>query len=138
VFGVRFWGALIVAKHAEKVLPAGGSLTLTGGMLAHRPTKNSFVVTAMAGGIEHVTQGLAVELAPIRVNCVCLGVIRTGIYDSMPEEQRDELIARWTARQPIPRAGKPEEAAEAYLYSMRAGYTTGQVLYVEGGLLLSN
>jgi NAD(P)-dependent dehydrogenase (short-subunit alcohol dehydrogenase family) len=38
-----------------------------------------------------------------------------------------------TKRQPLPRVGEPEEAAEAYLYLMRGGYTTGQVLHVDGG-----
>ena len=38
-----------------------------------------------------------------------------------------------TRRQPLPRIGEPGEAAEAYLYLMKAGYTTGQVLYVDGG-----
>ena len=38
-----------------------------------------------------------------------------------------------TSRQPLPRAGEPAEAAEAYLYLMRGGYTTGQVLRVDGG-----
>ena len=42
-----------------------------------------------------------------------------------------------TKRQLVPRVGEPSETAEAYLYRMRAGYTTGQVLYVEGGRALS-
>jgi NAD(P)-dependent dehydrogenase (short-subunit alcohol dehydrogenase family) len=36
-------------------------------------------------------------------------------------------------RVPLKRIGEPEEVAEAYLYLMRGGYTTGQVLYVDGG-----
>ena len=38
-----------------------------------------------------------------------------------------------TRRQPLPRIGEPEEVAEAYLDAMRGGYTTGQVLLVDGG-----
>ena len=38
-----------------------------------------------------------------------------------------------TRRLPIPRIGVPAEVAEAYLYLMKAGYTTGQVLLVDGG-----
>jgi NAD(P)-dependent dehydrogenase (short-subunit alcohol dehydrogenase family) len=37
----------------------------------------------------------------------------------------------------IARVGEPNEVAEAYLYLMRGGYTTGQVLYVEGGRALT-
>ena len=134
LFRVRFWGALALAKHGAGVLSPGGSLTLTDGMIAHRPTKGSAVSTAMAGAIEHLTRALAVELAPVRVNCVCPGLIRTGVWNSLPAERREAELARLTAGNLLPRIGEPAEAAEAYLYLMRAGYTTGQVLFVEGGL----
>jgi NAD(P)-dependent dehydrogenase (short-subunit alcohol dehydrogenase family) len=136
VFNVRFWGALAVAKHGAKVLPEGGSITLTDGMIAHRPSKGAAVSSAMAGAIEHLVRGLAVELAPIRVNGVCPGLILTGVWDSIPEEARAQRLADMTKTQLVPRAGDPEETAEAYLYLMRGGYTTGQVLYVEGGSAL--
>jgi NAD(P)-dependent dehydrogenase (short-subunit alcohol dehydrogenase family) len=137
VFRVRFLGALAVAKHGATRLAEGGSLTLTDGTIAHRPRKGSFLSTAMAGGIEHLTRGLAVELAPIRVNCVCPAMIRTEVWDALlPAEGREETMARMTARQLIPRIGEPAETAQAYLYLMKAGYTTGQVLYVEGGAFL--
>lgn len=137
LFKVRFWGALALAKHGGSKLPPGGSLTLTNGTIAHKPTKGSTVSTAMAGGIEFLTRALAVELAPVRVNCVCPAMIRTGAWDArVPAERREEEFAKRTARQLIPRIGEPEETAEAYLYLMRAGYTTGQVLKVDGGQAL--
>jgi NAD(P)-dependent dehydrogenase (short-subunit alcohol dehydrogenase family) len=136
LFKVRFWGALAVAKHGAGTLPPGGSLTFTDGMIAHRPSSGSAVSTAMAGAVEHLTRALAVELAPVRVNCVCPGLIRTGVWDRIPEERRAAELARMTERQLLPRVGEPAEAAEAYLYLMRAGYTTGQVLHVEGGSAL--
>jgi len=136
VFRVRFWGALAVAKHGGARLPQGGSLTLTDGMIAHKPAKGSAASSAMAGAIEHLTRALAVELAPARVNCVCPGMIRTGAYEAAPPE-RQEAFDRSASRLLIPRLGWPKETAEAYLYLMRGGYTTGQVLFVEGGSTLS-
>src|SRR4029077_19235724 len=133
IFAVRFWGALTAIKHAFKTISPGGSITLTDGMIAHRPRRGSALSSAMAGAIEHLTRGLAVELAPIRVNAVCPGLIRTGVWDSIPEDRRTEQFERMTKRQPLPRVGEPNEAAEAYLYLMRASYTTGQVLHVDGG-----
>jgi NAD(P)-dependent dehydrogenase (short-subunit alcohol dehydrogenase family) len=137
LFKVRFWGAVAVAKHGAKALSSGGSLTLTDGMIAHRPQKASAISSAMCGAIEHLTRALAVELAPVRVNAVCPGLIRTGVWDSIPVDRREAQLADMTKRQLLPRVGEPEETAEAYLYLMRAGYTTGQVLYVEGGRALS-
>jgi len=129
LFQVRFWGALAVAKHGAKSLPPGGSLTLTGGMIAHRPAKGAAVSSAMAGAIESLARALAVEMAPVRVNCVCPGVTRT---ERIPPEREAEF-ARFTANQLLPRLGEVGEVAQAYLYLMQGGYTTGQVLQVEGG-----
>jgi len=130
---VRYWGGARVAKHAHKHLPAAGSITLTNGMVAHRPAKGRALSTAMAGGIEHLTIGLAMDLAPIRVNCVCPALIRTDVWNSIPEAGREDQFKRMTAHQPLARIGEPNEVAEAYLYLMKAGYTTGQVLRVDGG-----
>jgi NAD(P)-dependent dehydrogenase (short-subunit alcohol dehydrogenase family) len=126
---VRFWGALAVAKHGCRSIAADGSITLTGGLLAHRPMKGAPLVTAVAGAIEFLTLGLAVDLAPVRVNAVCLGIVMTERTRSMPEAR----LRAFTERLPLPRGGEPAEAAEAYLYLMRGGFTTGQVLRVDGG-----
>ena len=132
-FAVRFWGAVTAVKHAKKRLREGGSVTLTDGMIAHRPRKGAAISSAMAGAIEHLTRALSVELSPIRVNAVCPGLIRTEIWNLIPEDQREERFKRMTERLLVKRIGEPSEAAEAYLYLMRGGYTTGQVLRVDGG-----
>lgn len=136
LFETRFWGAVAVAKHGSKKMVQDGSLILTNGMAAHRPQKGMPVATAMAGAVEHLVKGLAVELAPIRVNGVCPGAIVTEAWDNVPPEFRRFQEAR-LAQQLVPRAGDPSEAAQAYLYLMRGTYTTGQVLRVEGGWSLS-
>ena len=130
VFAVRFWGALACVKHATAQLPPGGSITLTDGMVAHRPRKAASVNTAMAGAVEHLVRALAVELAPIRVNGVCPGLIETEVWATSPAGR----LAEMTKRYPLARAGRPDEAAAAYLYLMSGGYITGQVLQVDGGM----
>lgn len=134
VFGVRFWGALLAVKHALKHISDRGSVTLTNGMVAHRPRKGAVLNTAMAGAIEHLTRSLAVDLAPRRVNAVCPGIVLTEVWDGVPEADRDARIAAMTARQPLPRAAAPAEIAQAYLYAMCGTYTTGQVFLADGGM----
>ena len=136
VFAVRFWGAIRAVKHAARTIAADGSITLTDGTVAHRPRKGAPLSTAMAGSIEHLTRALAVDLAPIRVNVVCPALILTEVWNSIPEDVRPERLRRMTERQPLPRPGDPAEVAQAYLYAMKAGYTTGQVLKVDGGATL--
>jgi len=132
--GVRFWGALAVVKAAQGRIAAGGSITLTNGMIAHRPRPGAAVSSAMAGAVEHLARGLAVELAPIRVNCVCPGYIRTEVWASIPPDKLEAQLADFTKGQPLARVGEVAEAAAPYLYLMTAGYTTGQVLKVDGGM----
>ena len=132
IFSVRFWGALRAIKHARSTISQDGSITLTNGAVAHRPRKGAPLSTAMAGAIEHLTRALAVELAPVRVNAVCPGIVVTDVWKTLPEGQ----LERMTSRQPLPRGGTPAEVAEAYLYLMRGGFTTGDVLRVDGGYTL--
>ena len=68
---VRFWGALMAIKHGHSRILPNGSIALTDGALAHRPRKGAPLVTAFGGATEHLARGLAVDLAPIRVNAVC-------------------------------------------------------------------
>ena len=132
----RFWGAVAVAKHGATQLPPGGSYTITNGMLAHRPRKGMPTVTASACAAEGLARGLAVDLAPVRVNCVCPGLIQTEMWDSFPAGYRDRLTAM-TQKQLVRRPGNTDEAGEAYLTCMRNTFMTGQIIKIEGGIALA-
>lgn len=129
---VRFWGALMAIKHGHSRILPNGSITLTDGALVHKPRKGAPLVTAFGGATEHLARGLAVDLAPIRVNAVCPGLVLTERFSGSPE-----LVRQYTERQLIPRGAEPAEVAQAYLYLMRGTYTTGQVMIVDGGLTLT-
>jgi len=132
-FTVRFWGALAAVKHGSRTIAPTGSITLTSGMLAHRPAKAAPLATAVGGAVEHLTRGLAVDLAPVRVNAVCPGIVLTEhVQQQMPEPRLRSL----TAPLPVPRGASPAEAAKAYAYLMCNGYATGQILPIDGGGLL--
>jgi NAD(P)-dependent dehydrogenase (short-subunit alcohol dehydrogenase family) len=130
---VRFWGALRTIKHALPHLSANSSITLTDGTMTHRPMKGRPLSSAFGAAIEHLAKGLAVDLAPIRVNTVCPGLILTEVWSATPPER----LAKMTERFPVPKGGDPAEVAQAYIYLMKGGYTTGQVLVVDGGLMLT-
>jgi NAD(P)-dependent dehydrogenase (short-subunit alcohol dehydrogenase family) len=133
LLAVRFWGALAAVKHGCRTIASDGSITLTSGMLVHRPMKGAPLATALGGAVEHLTRGLAVDLAPTRVNAVCPGLVLTEhVKTQMPEAHLSASVARL----PLPRAATPEEAAKAYVYLMLNGYVTGQILPVDGGGLV--
>jgi NAD(P)-dependent dehydrogenase (short-subunit alcohol dehydrogenase family) len=77
-FGVRYWSALAAVNYGSRSIRKGGSIVLTTGIAGQRPQKGWVVVASMCGTIEALTRALAVELAPIRVNVVSPGVVRTN------------------------------------------------------------
>ena len=92
---------------------------------------------AAKAGIVGLSKSLARELGSrnITVNCVAPGFIDTDMTRALPEAQKDALLAQI----PLGRLGQPEDiaAAVAYLASPAAGYITGAVLHVNGGMYLS-
>jgi NAD(P)-dependent dehydrogenase (short-subunit alcohol dehydrogenase family) len=86
--------------------------------------------------MEGLTRALAVELAPVRVNIVSPGVVRTPLWREMSEEAREALYATEAQRLPVGHVADAREVAEGYLYLMRQTSATGQTLAIDGGGLL--
>jgi NAD(P)-dependent dehydrogenase (short-subunit alcohol dehydrogenase family) len=135
-FHLRFWGAFMAAKYGSNNIRPGGSIVLTSGIVTRRPSKGWTIGAGIGGAVEALTRSLAVELAPIRVNAVCPGPVITEMWGSMSEEEQAAMSQRIGQRLPVGRAGEPNDVAQAYLYLMRGGFSTGQVLVVDGGTTL--
>ena len=130
----KFWGAWRVARSAE--IRAGGSLTLVSGFLSIRPRPNSAIVSVANGALESLTRALALELAPVRVNCVSPGIIDTPIRAAMPEAARNDMLAKTAASLPVGRVGLGEDIARQILAFMTIGFATGSIVYIDGGALV--
>ena len=130
----KFWGAWRVARSAE--IRSGGSLTLVTGYLSVRPRPGAAIVGAVNGALESLTRGLALELAPIRVNAVSPGTIDTPIRASMPEAARRDMLAKTAAALPVGRVGLGDDIARQILAFMTIGFATGSIVYIDGGALV--
>ena len=135
-FGLRYWGAFTAAKYGSGSIRPGGSIVLTSGIAAVRPRAGWALGASICGAMEGLTRALAVELAPVRVNIVSPGVVRSPLWAEMAEADREALYRGIAASTPVGHVGEPAEIAEAYLYLMRQTYGTGQVLVVDGGAVL--
>jgi NAD(P)-dependent dehydrogenase (short-subunit alcohol dehydrogenase family) len=133
---LRFWGAFMAAKYGSPHIRPGGSITLTNGVAALRPHKGWTVAASICGAMEALTRALAVELAPIRVNAVCPGVVKTELWSGMSQSNRAAMYRDIGQKLPVGRVGEADDLAQAYLYLMREGYSTGQVIVVDGGAVL--
>lgn len=135
---VRFLGPLILAKLAPKYMTAtsNSSITLTSGSQSLKPLPKWTVLVAYGCAVEGMTRGLAVDLLPIRVNCVAPGAILTELFDSIPPERRQSALEKMSQDTVIGRVGTPADVAEAYIYLMKDGFCTGSLVHSDGGRLL--
>jgi len=135
-FELRYWSALAVAKYGSPHIRKGGSIVLTTGIAGQRPQKGWVVAASVCGSIEALTRALAIELAPIRVNAVSPGVVRTNLWQSMSAAEREHLFESVGKSLPVGRVGEPHDIAQAYVFLMQEGFGTGQTLVVDGGTVL--
>jgi 3-oxoacyl-[acyl-carrier protein] reductase len=91
---------------------------------------------ASKSGMIGFTKALAQEVATrgICVNCIAPGFIETRMTDVLTEAQKEELLKKI----PMKRMGHPQDIAHAALFfaSDQSGYITGQVLTVDGGMVM--
>ncbi|KVS72695.1 SDR family oxidoreductase [Burkholderia cepacia] len=127
----KFWGAYRIARAVR--IRQGGSLTFVSGFLSVRPSKNSVLQGAINAALESLARGLALELAPVRVNTVSPGLIATPLWSKIDAEARDRMYEGAAARLPAGRVGQPEDVANAVLYLASTPYATGSTVLVDGG-----
>jgi NAD(P)-dependent dehydrogenase (short-subunit alcohol dehydrogenase family) len=135
-FNIRFWGALASVKYASPKLRAGGSISLISGTASSRPGAGWALASSICGAIEGLVKALAVELAPLRVNCVVPGVIKTNLWDSMPEDDRQAMYMYCSNQLLLKRVGEAQDVARGFLYLMEQNFGTGQSLLIDGGTVL--
>jgi NAD(P)-dependent dehydrogenase (short-subunit alcohol dehydrogenase family) len=133
-------GTMYVLKHAAREMVRGGGGSFIGiSSIAASNTHRWFGAYGVSkAGIDHLMQLAADELGPswVRVNCIRPGLIRTELV--APVLDSPELSADYAACTPLPRPGEVTDIANTalFLLSDAASYITGQVINVDGGVLV--
>lgn len=130
-FDSKFWGAYRVARACR--VKDGGSLTFVSGFLSVRPKPGAAIQGAINAGLEGLTRGLALEFAPVRVNCVSPGLIMTEMYEGLEGDGRKAMFEGAAKKLPVGRVGEPENIATQALAFMTNPYMTGATVFVDGG-----
>lgn len=133
-------GIKLAAPHM--IERGGGSIISTSSGAGLMGIPGLAAYSAAKGGVIALTRAAAMELASkkVRVNCICPGGIVTPIIYQSPlmgaDMDPDTLRAVLGAAHPIPRAGEPEDIANAALWlaSDESSFVTGQAIAVDGGL----
>jgi NAD(P)-dependent dehydrogenase (short-subunit alcohol dehydrogenase family) len=141
VIDVNYLGVVLCARQAALVMSTrrggpGGAIVTISSSASTIGAPHEYVHYAGAkAGVDALTVGLAKELADegVRVNAVSPGLVHTGIHATAGDPGRVERVV---SRVPMGRAGQPDEIAPAiaWLLGPDAGYVTGAVLRVAGGL----
>jgi NAD(P)-dependent dehydrogenase (short-subunit alcohol dehydrogenase family) len=137
IMAVDLKGVMLGTKHAiEAMVPTGGGVILNwssiGGLNASPGTS---AYSAAKAGVIAFTKSAAVEYGGkgIRANAICPGFIETEMSGGPGAGKRFPQLVE---NAPLKRAGQPEEVAElaAFLASDRAGFITGAVIAIDGGV----
>ncbi len=132
----RVWAARNLCASGAPRMAEGGSFTFCSGVSAWRPRPQRAAGAAATAGLESFARGMAVELAPIRVNTICPGAFDTPVLDRAFGERKEEALRSYLSTLPLGRLGQPDELAHAAIFLMTNSYVTGTVLHVDGGSLL--
>ncbi|KAI9742506.1 MAG: hypothetical protein M1818_004040 [Claussenomyces sp. TS43310] len=135
---VRFIGAVMLAKLLPAFVVAGSesSLTLTGGVNTTKPAPGWSIMAGWGGALEGLMRGLAVDLKPLRVNLVSPGAVHTELFNSIPADHLQSMLEAWREKTLTGSVAKPEDVAEAYVYTMKDHGVTGTIINTNGGCLL--
>lgn len=142
--GTILKGKFFMAQAAAKAMVkrGGGAIVQTGSMwgLQAVGATPSAAYSAANAGVHQLVKNLALELAPenIRINAVAPAVVETPVYNTfMSDEDVAATLPGFNAFHPMGRNGQPRDIASAVLFlaSEQAGWITGTVLPVDGGVM---
>lgn len=131
----KFWGYTNLVRTGVPFMSEESSITLVSGVIARKCKPGASSISCVGNAVEGFCRAVALEIAPIRLNCVAPGTIDTTMHAWMADN-KDKQLQAMTDGQAISRAGRPEEVAGAVSYLMTATYVTGTTIDVDGGYLL--
>lgn len=132
----KLWGYVNTVRLGAPNMAKEGAIVLVSGYPARKWRPGVLAIGTVGNAVEGFIKLVANEVAPIRINGVCPGLIDTPMF-AMEGEARQEYMAETTKDNLIPRAGKAEEVASAAMFLLSNSFTTGTIVDVDGGAIVT-
>ena len=129
----HLWLPLHVARLSIGRIRPGGSLLLMSGTGARRPAVGLALATVLSVGLPAMVGGLALELAPIRVNLIAPGFVDTPLSATLLGADLDARRTELAATLPIRRVIGPDDVAALAVHVMTNTALTGSTYDIDGG-----
>ncbi|MBJ22612.1 MAG: SDR family oxidoreductase [bacterium] len=131
----KLWGYTNAVRLGADQMSENATIVLVSGYPARKAMAGMSAISTVGNAVEGFVRAVAPELAPRRINIVSPGAIVTEMLS--PDLEKNALVLSETTKQNlIPRAGQPEEVAQAILFLIENEYVTGTTIDVDGGALL--
>jgi NAD(P)-dependent dehydrogenase (short-subunit alcohol dehydrogenase family) len=132
----KLWGYTNAVRLGTEHMSADGTIVLVSGSPARNCKPGMSAISTVGNAVEGFVRAVAPELVPRRINVVSPGTIVTEMFS--PDLDKSAAIgANITQNNLLPRAGLPEEVAQAILFLVENDFVTGTTVDVDGGALLS-
>lgn len=131
----KLWGYVNSVRLGGPHLSEDGCIVLVSGSPARKCPPGFSAISSVGNAVEGFCRAVAPEIAPRRINVVSPGFIDTPMFP-VQGEAREKFLQQATANNVIKRAGRPEEVAQAILFTIKNDFITGTTLDVDGGALL--
>ena len=135
LFQAKFWAQYWAVYEALPHLSENASVVLMSGAASARPI-GAPAYAACNAALEGLARGLAVELRPVRVNCLSPGTTDSELWRNREAAQRDAAYDYWNSVTLVQRPGTVDEQADAALFLLENKNMTGSTLYCDGGYTL--
>lgn len=136
-FEGKFWTQVNTAHAGAPFVRRGGSITFFSGAASRKAMRGMVNIAAVNGALEAIVPGLALELAPTRVNIIIPGTLDTPYYEGLSEVDKKAIFDRTASMLPVGRVGTADDIANAAVFLVTTGYVTGIALDVDGGIRLT-
>ncbi|MCP5083994.1 MAG: SDR family oxidoreductase [Alphaproteobacteria bacterium] len=132
----KLWGYANVVRFGAQHMSEDGTIVLVSGAPARNTKPGQVAIGSVGGAVEAMVRAVAPEIAPRRLNVVSPGQIDTPMV-ALEGDARTAHYAKTTEGHIIPRAGTPDEVAQAIIFMVQNDFVTGTTIDVDGGWLLS-